>query len=336
MATAGFGALALVAGSAAGIAAMTSTDTRVVNAVGSESAVVALPPQAPGGNAGLGVQGPGGPVAGELKAGGRQAGAPLAGQAQAGQVQPGQAQPGQAHAGQAQAGQEPDDGRSAPGEADRTATRSPRRTQPVDAPKPAGGADSPAAPAVHVERISETESIPFRTRLVRDPSLPRGSREIQTQGVPGERVLHYEVTFTGTTETSRRLIDSVVTREPQHRVVAFGNRGGGRDWQQGGGRHDRDGRDGRGPRGHRRECHLRIGSCVGLSRNAVCTDEGDPREESIIDGDLSLLNPADIDELELTLPCEDEGKQDEQDRAKQDRAKQDKAEDKVKDEGRKE
>ena len=42
-----------------------------------------------------------------------------------------------------------------------------------------------------------------------------------------------------------------------------------------------------------------------MGRGAVCThgDQSDPRRESIIDGDLSLLDPADIDELELTLPC---------------------------------
>ena len=32
--------------------------------------------------------------------------------------------------------------------------------------------------------------------------------------------------------------------------------------------------------------------------------EGGPLGESIIAGDLSLLDPSDIDELELILPCE--------------------------------
>ena len=45
-----------------------------------------------------------------------------------------------------------------------------------------------------------------------------------------------------------------------------------------------------------------------MGRGAVCThgDKSDARQESIIDGDLSLLDPSDIDELELTLPCPDE------------------------------
>ena len=152
---------------------------------------------------------------------------------------------------------------------------------------------------MRVEQVSETEAIPFRTTLVRDRSLPPGSREIETPGVPGERLLRYEVTYTGNQETSRRLLDSTITREPQDRVVAFGPRG--RGGRHGGGQHS-------GGRGDR-ECRL-LGSCVRMGRGAVCThgDKPDARQESIIDGDLSLLDPSDIDELELTLPCEDDDK----------------------------
>jgi hypothetical protein len=282
MATAGLGVLALVAGTAGGIAALTSNDTRVVTAVGQAAPVVDLPAaevpvQPPAGQTGLG----------------------------AGAV------------GHAQAEREADETRLTPGVADRTATRSPRRPASVNrgrtgrttaaapgagaAPVAPPAAGEPAGPQVRTEQISETEAIPFRTKLVRDPSLPRGSREIETPGVPGERLLRYEVTYTGNRETSRRLLDSTVTREPQDRVVAFGNRGrGGGRQGTGHGRHDRG-------RGDARECRL-LGSCVRMGREAVCTDgdKSDARQESIIDGDLSLLDPSDIDELELTLPCEDE------------------------------
>ncbi len=293
MATAGLGVLALVAGTAGGIAALTGDDTRVVTAVGRESPVVELPAadvplRPPAGGAGL----------------------------------------GNGIAGHAQAEQQADETRSGPGEADRTATRSPRRTTSVDRRGSTGGAapvlpgaapaGPPAAaaaatPEVRTEQISETEAIPFRTTLVRDPSLRPGTREIQTPGVPGERLLRYEVTFTGGRETSRKLLDSTVTREPQDRVVAFGNRGrGGRHGgpHHGGPHHGGPHHGGphHGGRGHR-ECRL-LGSCVRMGRGAVCThgDKSDPRQESIIDGDLSLLDPSDINELELTLPCEDGGK----------------------------
>jgi hypothetical protein len=54
-----------------------------------------------------------------------------------------------------------------------------------------------------------------------------------------------------------------------------------------------------------------------MGRSAVCTDgdQAGTRPESIIDGDLSLLDPADIDELELNLPCPDEDDDDDEDRA---------------------
>ncbi|WP_158647630.1 G5 domain-containing protein [Actinoplanes sp. ATCC 53533] len=280
MTTAGLGVLALVAGTAGGIAALTSNDTRVVTAVGREAPVVDLP-------------------AGE---------APPADQTGL----------GNGAVGHAQAEQQAAETRSAPGEADRTATRAPRRTtsegrkDSAVAAAPVTGAvraappavDAPAAPEVRTEQVSETEAIPFHTRLVRDPSLPPGTREIETPGVPGERMLRYEVTYTGGRETSRKLLDSTITREPQDRVVAFGNRGrGGRHGGQHGGQHS-------GGRGDR-ECRL-LGSCVRMGRGAVCTPndkrpdgKSDARQESIIDGDLSLLDPSDIDELELTLPCED-------------------------------
>jgi hypothetical protein len=277
MATAGLGVLALVAGTAGGIAALTSNDKRVATAVGQAAPVV--PVQPPAGQTGLGT----------------------------GAV------------GRAQAEREVDETRSTPGEADRTGTRTPRRPASMTRTRTGGGAAGaaapgtgaapaappaagvPAGPQIRTEQVSETEAIPFRTTLVRDPSLPRGSREIETPGVPGERLLRYEVTYTGNRETSRRLLDSTVTREPQDRVVAFGGRGRGGQHSGGHDRHDR----GRGH--HGRECRL-LGTCVRMGREAVCTvgDQADPRKESIIDGDLSRLDPSDIDELELNLPCEEE------------------------------
>ncbi|MFI7541020.1 G5 domain-containing protein [Actinoplanes sp. NPDC049599] len=296
MATAGLGVLALVAGTAGGIAALTSNDTRVVTAVGQAAPVVDLPAaevpvQPPAGQTGLGS--------------------------------------GTGAVGHAQAEREADETRSAPGEADRTATRTPRR--PASVPRDSAGAAAvapgvgaaaagpgaavaPAGPQIRTGQVSETEAIPFRTTLVRDPALPRGSREIRTPGAPGERLLRYEVTYTGDRETSRRLLDSAVTREPRNRVVAVGTRGRGdrpgadhgKDRGRGHDRPDRPDRPGRHDRPDR-DCRL-LGSCVQLDHGTECTDgdKFDARHEGIIDGDLSLLDPSDIDELELTLPCEDE------------------------------
>lgn len=260
MSTAGLGVLALVAGTAGGVAALTGADpARPVTAVKQE-AVVAAPLEVPA--------------------------LPSAA--------PGEGSVGNA----ADVDMIPvDENRSGPGEADRTATRGPRHTEAPVAPAPpatkptaAAAADpSAAGPAVRIEQVSETQTIPFRTMLVRDPSLPPGSKRVQTRGVPGERVLHYEVTYTGTKETSRRLIDSTVTREPTHRVIAFGNR-------RGDGGHDHHGGPGCG-RGDR--------ECTPVGRSAMCSDETKPEEENLLDQHLGLLSSADLNALDLTLPCED-------------------------------
>jgi hypothetical protein len=159
-------------------------------------------------------------------------------------------------------------------EADRTATRTPRQPgTAVDQGEPQAGpvpaAPAPAAPgataAVTTRTVSETRAIPYRTRLVRDPGMPRGERRVETEGIDGEEMLRWLVTLAGGRQTERRLIDSTVTREPQHRVIVFGSQGMG---------------PGRGPgrghghwpgRGPRRECRQEVGACLPFGRNACPT-----------------------------------------------------------------
>jgi surface rod structure-forming protein G len=183
-------------------------------------------------------------------------------------------------------------------EADRTATREPRTTDPA-APRPpaapaaaAGGASAapkpPTQPAMTTRTVTETRAIPFRTWLVRDPSLPRGTRRVQTEGVPGIETLRYLVTYAGGRETGRQLLDSAVTRQPQHRVIAFGARGGPG--------HDR-----------RHECGPGLSGCLPIGRSA-CPKEGQVEESGavqlggsvdLLDHDMTLLDPDDLDGLEL-------------------------------------
>jgi hypothetical protein len=182
-------------------------------------------------------------------------------------------------------------------EADRTATRNPRGPAPrqqVAAPTATAAPASPpaAAPAQAASTTrteTETREIPFETRLVRDPQLPRGTRRIDAPGVPGEETLRYLVTVIDGQPIDRRLIDATVTRQPQHRVVAFGGRR------------------------HGRECGNALNFCVPLSRSAACPppadgdpaagdDDGydeEPAPESITTG-LELLGAGPLDGLELT------------------------------------
>jgi hypothetical protein len=171
-------------------------------------------------------------------------------------------------------------------QADRTATRNPRGAATIRRQQPAApaatsevppAAAAPARPVQTTRTETETREIPFETRLVRDPRLPRGSKRVENPGVPGEETLRYLVTVTDGRPTDRRLIDATVTRQPQHRVVAFGSRRGDR------------------------ECKRALDVCVPLGRSAPCPD---PAEEStvqlggsvtVLDQDLALLDP---DELE--------------------------------------
>ncbi|MCO8272357.1 G5 domain-containing protein [Actinoplanes sp. TRM 88003] len=146
----------------------------------------------------------------------------------------------------------------------------------------------PAAPSITTRTDVDTREVPFQTRFVRDPSLPRGARKVTVAGVPGEESLRYLVTLTDGQETDRKLLDITVTREPQHRVIALGSR-----WGFG----DR-------PRRGRDECGRKLDFCLPLGRVAQpqCPDEEPEADElSVLDQDIELLD-LDLD-LDLDVPA---------------------------------
>ena len=248
--------LVLVGGGAAAVAALTTGQTRIVNAAGRDSTLAAVQPAVPV---------PPGNGAAQLGAG--------LGEAKLGA---GDANVGAAEADLGLAARTSD-------EADRTATRTPRRTgtgaDPVGSsggradatavPQPPGTA---AGPVITTETVTETRPIPYETRVVRDPLLPRGSRRIQTPGIAGEQTLRWLVTRTDGKETDRRLIDTTVTREPQHQVIAFGSQG--RGWQH----------------RHTRECDGALDPCLPLGRGA-CPADGRAEESAVrLGGSLTVLD----------------------------------------------
>jgi hypothetical protein len=170
-------------------------------------------------------------------------------------------------------------------EADRTATRGPRRTatsggraagaprgDAVVAARPEEPPALAAAPVITMVTVSETRPVPYSTQMVGDPSLPRGGRRVETPGIPGEQTLRWLVTRTDGKETSRRLIDTMVTREPQSEVVAFGS-------QRRGWRHQ-----------HMRGCGPVLEQCLPLGRSA-CLDQGGAEESAAqLDGLATVLN----------------------------------------------
>ena len=95
---------------------------------------------------------------------------------------------------------------------------------------PVAGASSSAAPAVAAttapvvtSRIDRRhERIPFATRTVESDALPRGAVQVEQTGHAGTRVKLYRVTLRDGVVQGRRLIRTVVRRQPIARVVVHG------------------------------------------------------------------------------------------------------------------
>lgn len=81
-------------------------------------------------------------------------------------------------------------------------------------------------PSVERRIVTETRAIPFATRRTGDPSLAKGTIRVRTPGVPGVKILTYEVTFTNGVQTDKKLIRKVISKAPVARVIAVGTREG--------------------------------------------------------------------------------------------------------------
>ncbi|MGC4838686.1 G5 domain-containing protein [Micromonospora vinacea] len=81
-----------------------------------------------------------------------------------------------------------------------------------------------AAPVVQVTRVTERATVRYGERTVKDSSLAEGKRVVRTKGVNGVRTLTYEVTTTDGVRTAKKLVKSVVTKQPVTQVVAVGTK----------------------------------------------------------------------------------------------------------------
>ncbi|GIF36593.1 hypothetical protein Axi01nite_09040 [Actinoplanes xinjiangensis] len=181
--------------------------------------------------------------------------------------------------------------RTADDRADRTGPRRDRTLAQAPALRKAA-----AAPVVTTRTDVETRAIPFDTKVIRDPSMLRGTRRVETRGAAGERTLRYLVTLIDGRQTSRRLLGSTVTRQPKKRVVVVGSA-----------RHIDPGV----------ECDAILGICLPFGRTAMaCPGDGttDPVAPAapwadvtadsdsggilIADEDLELLGPGGLESLE--------------------------------------
>lgn len=80
---------------------------------------------------------------------------------------------------------------------------------------------------IKVQRVSwkevvEEDSIPYETVRERDNTLNKGVTRVVKQGKEGIEQNRYRVTYVDGKETERKLLKSVVSREPESRVIAEG------------------------------------------------------------------------------------------------------------------
>lgn len=103
------------------------------------------------------------------------------------------------------------------------APSTPVATSAAPTPTPTSATPSPS-PQVEIRTETETQTIRYGQRTVKDPNLAEGKRVVRTRGVNGVRILTYEVTLTDGVQTGRRLVRSVVTKQPVTQVIAVGTK----------------------------------------------------------------------------------------------------------------
>jgi hypothetical protein len=103
-------------------------------------------------------------------------------------------------------------------------TPAPATTEATPAGTPTPTPTASPSSVVEVRTVTEMEEIPFDEETVEDSSLPEGTEEVRTEGVPGEKTLTYEVRYINGVETDRELVKEQVTKEPVTEVIAIGTR----------------------------------------------------------------------------------------------------------------
>ncbi|MET8348913.1 G5 domain-containing protein [Micromonospora sp. NPDC005206] len=96
--------------------------------------------------------------------------------------------------------------------------------EPSTAPASPSQSSAAPAPVVQVTTVTERATIRYGQRTVKDSSLAEGKRVVRTKGVNGVKTLTYEVTTTDGVRTAKKLVKSVVTKQPVTQVVAVGTK----------------------------------------------------------------------------------------------------------------
>lgn len=73
-----------------------------------------------------------------------------------------------------------------------------------------------------IQTATTEEGIPFETEKVQSSDHPVGYRQTQTPGTPGKKTVTYEIEMKNGKEVSRKVIQSIVMREPLKQVEIVG------------------------------------------------------------------------------------------------------------------
>ncbi len=77
---------------------------------------------------------------------------------------------------------------------------------------------------VHEEAMTVTEEIPYESKERENKSLASGTKKLVQKGVPGEKSVHYKITYEDGIEVSRSVINETVTKEPVSQIREIGKK----------------------------------------------------------------------------------------------------------------
>jgi hypothetical protein len=104
------------------------------------------------------------------------------------------------------------------------ATDSPSSAPTTQASSVAPSPTLAASPTIEKRTVVEKQAIPFATKRVSDPKLPKGTTRVTTRGVAGIKTLTYEVAFTDGVQTGKKLLRQQVTKQPVTQIIAVGTK----------------------------------------------------------------------------------------------------------------
>jgi resuscitation-promoting factor RpfB len=72
------------------------------------------------------------------------------------------------------------------------------------------------------QTVTEEEAVKFKVRQIQDKDRKVGYKEVKTPGKNGKKVVTYEIVMKNGKEVKRKIVQSVVTEQPQEQVEIVG------------------------------------------------------------------------------------------------------------------